>query len=113
MTGVGPNTADLLHRPADPQFLFLKGSVSDFSFDGASGGPLPSEFLTGYSAAAGIALINSVGNLGGFVAPVAIGLVIERSGTRSASLALAAGPVFVAATLVLLLPKKVRRLAIA
>jgi hypothetical protein len=61
MTGVGPNTADLLHRSADPQFLFLKGSVSDFSFDGASGGPLPGEFLTGYSAAAGIALINSVG----------------------------------------------------
>jgi hypothetical protein len=79
MTGVGPNTADLLHRSADPQFLFLKGSVSDFSFDGASGSPLLSGFLTGYSAAAGIALINSVGNLGGFVAPVAIGLVTERS----------------------------------
>jgi len=27
---------------------------------------LPSEFLTGFSAAAGIALINSVGALGGF-----------------------------------------------
>jgi ACS family tartrate transporter-like MFS transporter len=28
---------------------------------------LPSEFLTGFSAAAGMALVNSVGNLGGFV----------------------------------------------
>ena len=30
---------------------------------------LPTEYLTGYAAAAGIGLINSVGNLGGFLAP--------------------------------------------
>jgi len=72
---------------------------------------LPSEFLAGYSAAAGIALINSVGNLGGFVAPVAIGFAIERSGMLSAGFALAALPVLGAAILVLLLRKKVRRLA--
>jgi len=69
---------------------------------------LPSEFLTGYSAAAGIALINSIGNLGGLAGPFAIGVVTERSGTLSAGLALAAVPVFMAATLVLLLPKTVR-----
>jgi ACS family tartrate transporter-like MFS transporter len=69
---------------------------------------LPSEFLTGYSAAAGIALINSIGNLGGLVGPFAIGVVAERSGTVFAGLALAAVPVFMAATLVLLLPKTVR-----
>jgi len=34
---------------------------------------IPGEFLTGASAAAGIALINSVGNLGGFAGPYAIG----------------------------------------
>src|SRR5262249_3777345 len=69
---------------------------------------LPSEFLTGYSAAAGIALINSIGNLGGLVGPVAIGFIAERSGTLSAGLALAAVPIFMAATLVLLLPQQVR-----
>jgi MFS transporter, ACS family, tartrate transporter len=69
---------------------------------------LPSEFLTGYSAAAGIALINSIGNLGGLVGPFVIGVVAQRSGTLSAALALAAVPVFMAATLVLLLPKAVR-----
>ena len=31
---------------------------------------LPSTFLTGVAAAGGIALINSLGNLGGFVAPI-------------------------------------------
>ena len=72
---------------------------------------LPSEFLTGYAAAAGIALINSVGNLGGFVAPVAIGFAIERSGALSAGLAMAAIPVLAAAALVLLLPKQVARAA--
>ena len=38
---------------------------------------LPGRFLTGASAAAGIALINSVGNLGGYVGPFGIGLLKE------------------------------------
>jgi ACS family tartrate transporter-like MFS transporter len=69
---------------------------------------LPSEFLTGYSAAAGIALINSVGNLGGFVGPAAIGFIGQRTGSLSAGLALSAIPMFVSAALVLLLPKQAR-----
>jgi ACS family tartrate transporter-like MFS transporter len=36
---------------------------------------LPNEFLTGFSAAAGIAFINSVGNLGGFIGPYAMGAI--------------------------------------
>lgn len=36
---------------------------------------LPTAFLKGTSAAAGIAIINSMGNLGGFIAPYAIGLI--------------------------------------
>lgn len=72
---------------------------------------LPSEFLTGYSAAAGIALINSVGNLGGFVGPAAIGLISQRTGNLSAGLALAGVPLFISATLVLLLPRTARAVA--
>jgi len=71
---------------------------------------LPSEFLTGYSAAAGIALINSVGNLGGFVGPAAIGFISQRTGTLSAVLALSGIPMFLSAALVLLLPKQARTL---
>lgn len=44
---------------------------------------LPSEFLTGFSAAAGIGLINSVGNLGGFVGPWAIGAISSISRNRA------------------------------
>jgi ACS family tartrate transporter-like MFS transporter len=34
---------------------------------------LPTGFLTGSAAAGGIALINSIGNIGGFAGPYAIG----------------------------------------
>ena len=49
---------------------------------------MSSEFLSGTGAAAGIALINSVGNLGGFLGPYLVGLV--RKETDSFALALLA-----------------------
>jgi ACS family tartrate transporter-like MFS transporter len=69
---------------------------------------LPSEFLTGYSAAAGIALINSVGNLGGFAGPYMIGTIATRTGNFYAGLAVAGAALFISATLVVLLPRKAR-----
>jgi len=72
---------------------------------------LPSEFLTGFSAAAGIALINSVGNLGGFAGPSMIGAIAERTGNLYAGLAIAGVSLFISATLVLLLPRKAHALA--
>ena len=41
---------------------------------------MPSKFLTGAAAAGGIALINSLANLSGFVGPYAIGLLKGVSG---------------------------------
>ncbi len=41
---------------------------------------LPTAMLSGTAAAGGIALINSVGNLGGFVGPYAMGLVRDATG---------------------------------
>jgi sugar phosphate permease len=66
---------------------------------------LPSGFLTGFSAAAGLALINSAGNLAGFVGPYAIGAISKTTGSLYAGLALAGVLMFAAAILVLLLPK--------
>ncbi|MBO0737132.1 MAG: MFS transporter [Alphaproteobacteria bacterium] len=43
--------------------------------------PLPTAMLTGSAAAGGIALINSVGNLGGFLGPYAMGLVQDATGS--------------------------------
>ncbi|HLB88312.1 MAG TPA: MFS transporter [Terriglobales bacterium] len=69
---------------------------------------LPCEFLTGFSAAAGIALINSVGNLGGFAGPYMIGTIATRTGSLYAGLAMVGVLLFVSATLVLLLPRNAR-----
>ena len=58
---------------------------------------LPSAALAGAAAAAGIALINSLGNLGGFVAPFAVGALVDRTGDAKAGLFLLAGVLFVTA----------------
>jgi ACS family tartrate transporter-like MFS transporter len=48
--------------------------------------PLPSAFLTGAAAAGGIALVNSIGNLGGFVGPYAVGWIKDATGSFEAGL---------------------------
>ncbi|MGA3025798.1 MAG: MFS transporter, partial [Bryobacteraceae bacterium] len=67
---------------------------------------LPSQFLTGYAAASGIALINSVGNLGGFVGPYTIGSLTRWTGTMYWGLAFAGLSLLAAAVLVICLPGK-------
>jgi ACS family tartrate transporter-like MFS transporter len=47
---------------------------------------MPTAFLSGVAAAGGIALINSVGNLGGFAGPNIIGRLKERTGDFTAGL---------------------------
>jgi ACS family tartrate transporter-like MFS transporter len=51
---------------------------------------LPTEFLSGRKAAAGIAAINSIGNLGGFVGPTAIGYAREITGSFTLGLMVSA-----------------------
>jgi D-galactonate transporter len=42
---------------------------------------LPTSFLTGTAAAASVGLINSFGNLGGFVGPYVVGFISKRTGS--------------------------------
>ncbi len=58
---------------------------------------LPSAVLGGAAAASGIALINSLGNLGGFAAPYAVGALVDRTGDAKAGLLLLAGVLAVTA----------------
>jgi len=67
---------------------------------------MPSRFLSGFSAASGIALINCVGNLGGFAGPSAIGSFAGGSSGIYQGLAFAGVSLFVSAALVLGLPGK-------
>jgi ACS family tartrate transporter-like MFS transporter len=66
----------------------------------------PRQFLSGISAATAIALINSIGNLGGFVGPYAIGAISRRTGSLNGGLACAGASLFLSAILVLLLKRK-------
>jgi ACS family tartrate transporter-like MFS transporter len=72
---------------------------------------VPGEFLSGYSAAAGIALITSVANLGGFVGPYTVGAIRERTG--SLGLGMICGGCFflLSAALALALPDRSREMA--
>ena len=67
---------------------------------------LPGEFLTGFSAAAGIALVTSVANFGGFVGPYTVGLIRQRTGSFSLGMICAGVSFLVSATLALALPKR-------
>lgn len=66
----------------------------------------PSQFLTGVAAASGIALINSIGNLGGFVGPYVIGTIAKKTGSTAWGLAFVGCCLILAAILVLLLPRQ-------
>jgi D-galactonate transporter len=69
---------------------------------------LPTSFLGGTAAAAGIALINCTGNLGGFFSPAIIGFLKTRTGTLNSGLFLIAGCMIASAILILtLIPAKV------
>jgi D-galactonate transporter len=63
---------------------------------------LPTAFLGGAAAAAGIALINSFGNLSGFSAPFLIGLIKDATQSTDAGLHMLAAILVVGAVLVLL-----------
>jgi ACS family tartrate transporter-like MFS transporter len=67
--------------------------------------PLPSMFLTGSAAAGGIALINSVGNLGGFAGPYIMGWVKNATGNYKAGLYVLAAFGIAAAIVTLIIVK--------
>jgi len=80
-------------------------ALANFGIYGLKGPfwPLPSMFLTGTAAASGIALINSVGNLGGFVGPFILGTVKDATHSYSMALYVLAGFAAVASLISLLL----------
>ena len=69
---------------------------------------LPADFLTGFAAASGIALVSSLANLGGFAGPYATGWISQKTGSLYGGLAFAGVSLFASATLMLLLPRRLR-----
>lgn len=67
---------------------------------------LPTAILAGAAAAAGIALINSIGNLAGFASPFFVGWVAETTKNTTLATYVLAGVLCLQAVLVMLLPSK-------
>jgi MFS transporter, ACS family, tartrate transporter len=70
---------------------------------------MPSMFLSGAGAAAGIAMINSIGNLGGFVGPFSIGWLKNSTGSYAAGLYVVGATLAMSAVITLLLSRKTKR----
>lgn len=74
---------------------------------------MPTMFLSGSAAAAGIATINSIGNLGGFVGPSMIGWIKDVTGSFLGGLYFVAGLLILSAVLTLVLSRSSRKAAAA
>ena len=64
---------------------------------------MASSFLSGAGAAAGIAMINSIGNLGGFIGPYIIGWIKGKTGSYTGGLYVVGGTLALSAVLTLLM----------
>src|SRR5579862_1972968 len=69
---------------------------------------MPPEFLSGTAAAGAIALINSIGNLGGFAGPYVVGMVKQATHSFAVGMILMAASLVVAGVLALTLPAELR-----
>lgn len=67
---------------------------------------LPTAFLAGTGAAAGIAMINSLGNLSGFISPYAVAWLKELTSSTNAGMFLLSGVLVVSAVLTLMVPAR-------
>lgn len=68
--------------------------------------PLPSAFLGGAAAAGGLAMINSLGNLAGFVSPYFVGWIRETTHSSNIALYVLSAIALLGALLVLRIPAK-------
>jgi len=67
---------------------------------------LPTAFLSGAAAAAGIALINSLGNLAGFVSPYVVGWLKDATQSTNAGMYILAASLLLGGLLTLAMPSK-------
>jgi ACS family tartrate transporter-like MFS transporter len=71
---------------------------------------VPTAVLTGSAAAGGIALINSIGNLSGFLGPVVVGRLKDSTGGYAAGLYFIAASLALAGVMAILVGRRSRTL---
>lgn len=94
--------------PASVLLSLAALSVAAFGIWGSLGPfwALPTAFLRGSAAAGGVALVNAVGNIGGFVGPTLVGYARDATGSFSAGLWVLAAGLALGAALAITLPEE-------
>jgi sugar phosphate permease len=108
MSAIGIGLAGLVSNPVIVMALLCFAQIGVSAMP-AMFWPLPASFLTGASAAAGIAAINSLGNLSGFAGPFAMGYLKDLTGDFTTGLLLLAGCAVIGAVVVMSLRIDVKR----
>ncbi|WP_145324058.1 MULTISPECIES: MFS transporter [unclassified Rhizobium] len=95
---------------SSPVFVMVGLIMAAAGITGASPSvwAIPSILLTGTASAAAIALINSVGSVGGFFGPTLIGWLYDRTGAFAAPLLMVAGVLLAAAFVAVLVGTMMR-----
>ena len=95
-------TGMFLSTTGGPIFAFVAVCFAAIGFKSASSlfWPIPQAYLDARIAAAVIALVNSIGNLGGFVAPATFGILEQTTGSIQGGLYGLAGTSILAAIIV-------------
>jgi MFS transporter, ACS family, tartrate transporter len=101
---IGFVATGMITAPMAAMIALSIAAVGDYSTRGPFWA-LPGRFLTGSSAAAGIAFINSAGAIGGFIGPYAVGYLNDTTGSFESPLYLLAGILMAGAVLTLWLRK--------
>ena len=97
VAAIGFAASGILSSPAPALIALTIAAIGDLG----SRGPfwsLPGRFLAQSASAGGIALINMVGSIGGFVGPYAVGIVKDATGSFTGGLLFLAGLLVLAAT---------------
>ncbi|MGL4675785.1 MAG: MFS transporter [Wohlfahrtiimonas sp.] len=113
LTGFGLIFAGYLYAQTVIAMAIISVSVAGIGIYGfkAPFWSLPSMFLTGAAAATGIAMINSIGNLGGFIGPSVIGYVRDATGSYASGLYFLGGLSIFASLLSMFLMAKYSKIA--
>ena len=107
-SAVGATIGFIVAATATNAFVAIAGLALAFAGSKASLPPFwaqSTEFLKGTAAAGGIALINSVGNLGGFFGPTFVGMIKDKTGSNFGGLVLLGACYVGVAVLAFVVPK--------
>ena len=109
LSSVGLVLSSILGSSLVPEVAALCVAVTGLMIFQGTIWPLPMSILSGRAAAAGLAMIISIGNLGGFAGPSLIGWARQLTGSFDLALLIVAGSVLFSALLLIILCRTLGR----